>query len=234
MIDEEVHNYTGLIYAQRSETTSPTIPEFEDEKQLEDPGSSDIPHQLTREVSPSHQGEPYRDALPRSHNFGLNPPPSPYALYSSRLSPRLNIPYFLLNPIAPDSLQTTVLESWADAEPSQANKDYLAQFLEDLSVIINSTLGGYGVETSKGRRRFELDVFGSVSWGGLTGRSGDLDLVLIVSLFIHQETRLIRCHRTAHRLVVVRDQRGYGVQLTSRCKIFPRSGVSLPTQIPLS
>jgi hypothetical protein len=33
----------------------------------------------------------------------------------------------------------------------------------------------------KGERRFEVDVFGSVSWGGETGQSGDLDLIILVS-----------------------------------------------------
>ena len=184
MIDEVVRDPTGFIYAQEPETSSATILEVEDEEQLVDFGSSDTPHRLTREVSPSPQHDSHQDDLAPSHHFGLNPPPSPYALYSSQLSPRLGTPNSLLNPSPPDPLQTTILQSWAGAEPSQANKDYLANFLENLSVIINSALGGPGVETLKGRRRFELDVFGSVSWGGTTGLSGDLDLVLLVSLSI--------------------------------------------------
>jgi hypothetical protein len=52
--------------------------------------------------------------------------------------------------------------------------------LEKLTYNINRHLGG-GPSMVKGERRFEVDVFGSVSWGGETGQSGDLDLIILVS-----------------------------------------------------
>ncbi|ORY28462.1 hypothetical protein BCR39DRAFT_202078 [Naematelia encephala] len=72
-----------------------------------------------------------------------------------------------------------MLHAWASAEPTDAERQHTVNLLEQLSVALNARLGGPRPSLEKGYRRFEVDIFGSVSWGGETGQSGDLDLVVI-------------------------------------------------------
>jgi len=98
---------------------------------------------------------------------------SPYTILNSTPSPRLNIPNPLSYPDPPDHLQQTIMASWKAAEPSIKTKEFVKKFLKSLSSIINARLAG------RSEKRFEVDIFGSVSWGGETGQGGDLDLVII-------------------------------------------------------
>ena len=140
-------------------------------------------------ISPILQYEPYHDDPmdTKPHTFGLKAQAegtkvvSPYALYSSMPSPRLRIRPHLLHATPPDGLQHSIMMSWAATEPTTETKEYLPKFLEKLSVTINSRLDDPRTATLKGIRRFEVDLFGSVSWGGTTGQGSDVDLVLLVS-----------------------------------------------------
>ena len=122
---------------------------------------------------------------------------SPYRQLLSRKSPRRNVPTRLQDPDGSDPLQRTLIEAWQRTEPSRRNRQYVSDLLENLSVMINRRLGDHSGMTQRGRRRFEVDVFGSVSWGGETGSSGDLDLIVLVSatvfLIYVTDRRIWRC-----------------------------------------
>lgn len=72
--------------------------------------------------------------------------------------------------------------AWQITEPTKQKKKGISDLLERLSVTLNQKAGWHGASTAKGKRRFEVDVFGSVAWGGETGESGDLDLIVLVSV----------------------------------------------------
>lgn len=103
---------------------------------------------------------------------------SAYATLLSQPSPRDTIPPALL--ASSETLQNTILRSWIEARPDAAKQTAIRLLLEKLTYNINKYLGG-GPSLTKGERRFEVDVFGSVSWGGETGKGYDLDLVILVS-----------------------------------------------------
>ncbi len=217
-VDELVEKFTRTtIYAPKPISTARE--EGKDEERLIDIGSSDIQTRLNQAVSPLLQFEPYKDHpddAASSNSFGLKAQPSsvvqlprsPYAIYSSSPSPRLNVPAHLLQPNPPDALQSTVMQSWSDTEPSPTTKRYTAKFLERLSDVINSRLG------EKGSRRFKVDLFGSVSWGGTTGQGGDVDMVLLVSRF---SMRRLRSYGAVRIEVYRRDVRHSGRILNRIC-----------------
>ncbi|WVF69164.1 hypothetical protein IAT40_003939 [Kwoniella sp. CBS 6097] len=102
---------------------------------------------------------------------------SPYQLLLANPSPRLTVPPELLNPSTPDTLQTGIMGSWVKTEPSKESKLYKKEFLKTLTNLVNGRFGN--LKLKDGSPRFKVDVFGSVSWGGETGKSGDLDLVIL-------------------------------------------------------
>jgi hypothetical protein len=78
----------------------------------------------------------------------------------------------------PNRLQQDMIESWCRAEPSPTQKAMIDKLLAHLTYMINE----YGpVGNNPNRQRFQVDVFGSLAWGGGAGDSSDLDLVVIVS-----------------------------------------------------
>lgn len=74
------------------------------------------------------------------------------------------------------------MRDWANSRASPETQKAIIDLLEWLSHTINLALCPYK-DQKKATRRFEVDVFGSVAWGGETGSSGDLDLVVLVSYF---------------------------------------------------
>lgn len=65
-----------------------------------------------------------------------------------------------------------------------------------LTQVVNQHMGGY-VGTRHGQPpRFQVDVFGSMSWGGQTGQTGDIDMVVRVS-----QTALCRIPLTDERRI---------------------------------
>lgn len=110
------------------------------------------------------------------HLANLDNMVSPYHVLLSQPSPRENIPKHLLDPTPPDALQSSLLHAWALAEPTAEKRAYIGHLLRTLSAVINQRFRGHQYGTQD---RFEVDVFGSVSWAGETGSSGDLDLVIL-------------------------------------------------------
>lgn len=74
------------------------------------------------------------------------------------------------------------MRDWANSRASPETQKAIIDLLEWLSHTINLALCPYK-DQKKATRRFEVDVFGSVAWGGETGSSGDLDLVVLVSRY---------------------------------------------------
>ncbi|WVW84643.1 hypothetical protein I302_106677 [Kwoniella bestiolae CBS 10118] len=117
--------------------------------------------------SASSSFSPQSSSTPTVHNV------SPYNLLLSKPSPRATVPSSLIHPSQPDVFQSEIMQAWISTEPTQASKDFIMDLLSKLTSVINRRFG------SKGDQRFLVDVFGSVSWGGETGKSGDLDLVIL-------------------------------------------------------
>ena len=106
---------------------------------------------------------------------------SAYRLLLSYPSPRRDLPLTVTNSFSTDPLQQSVIDAWVKTEPSLQSKMRTTRFLQKLTDIVNNELSAIGgSSSSSGKPRFEVDVFGSVSWGGETGSSGDLDLVVLV------------------------------------------------------
>ncbi|WVO12553.1 hypothetical protein L204_100156 [Cryptococcus depauperatus] len=107
---------------------------------------------------------------------------SAYRLLLCRPSDRLTVPEHVVHPPQPDALQTSLIESWKAAEPGEESRIRLGKLLKELTHIINEKYGGYGED---GTKRFYVDIFGSVSWGGNTGHSGDVDLTVLDRELLH-------------------------------------------------
>lgn len=145
-----------------------------------------ISSKTPRPSSPRNTPSPYQTRL-NSAVFKDYQAISPYVQLLSRPSPRHTVPQHLRDPDGEDPLQQSLMLAWQKAEPSAKQKRNVAALLEKLSVVINERLGWPNSSSVKGQRRFEVDVFGSVSWGGETGESGDLDLVVLVSLQVRSQ-----------------------------------------------
>ncbi|ORX40051.1 hypothetical protein BD324DRAFT_679114 [Kockovaella imperatae] len=102
---------------------------------------------------------------------------SAYRRLLSVPSPRINIPSEILLKAKTDALESSVLRAWKATEPSPDTRKHIRSLLDSLTRRINLRLDFKSQPRSE--PRFEVDVFGSVSWGGETGQSGDLDLVIL-------------------------------------------------------
>lgn len=107
-------------------------------------------------------------------------PKSPYFELISKRQARSSVPPEFLH--STNELQRSVIRDWANSRASPETQKAIIDLLEWLSHTINLALCPYK-DQKKATRRFEVDVFGSVAWGGETGSSGDLDLVVLVSCF---------------------------------------------------
>nr|XP_019048611.1 hypothetical protein I302_02383 [Kwoniella bestiolae CBS 10118]OCF27541.1 hypothetical protein I302_02383 [Kwoniella bestiolae CBS 10118] len=110
------------------------------------------------------------------------PPPfpgevSPYKTYYSNPQPRLNIPHPLLHPAENDNLQKSIMTSWQESEPSDERK----RDMEDLRVLLTDTINETFFPTlmEDGKRRFEVEIVGSSSWGGEVDSLTDVALVIV-------------------------------------------------------
>jgi len=99
---------------------------------------------------------------------------SAYSLFLSLPDPRRNLPADIIRSMNTDTLQDDMIRSWIASGPNQSTRTYTQRFLEALSQVLNQRFG-----STLEDRRYQVDVFGSVSWGGETGESGDLDLVIL-------------------------------------------------------
>jgi hypothetical protein len=103
---------------------------------------------------------------------------SPYFHLISRPQARSQVPREDLQ--SPNQLQRSIMRSWHKTQADPETQKAIIDLLEWLSATINLALCPYRDQRRK-KSRFEVDVFGSVAWGGETGSSGDLDLVVLVS-----------------------------------------------------
>jgi len=103
---------------------------------------------------------------------------SPYARYLGSVPPKTNIPPSISHPSSSDSLQISLISSWAASEPSDRFHPSVSTLLDQLTRMVNDRMGYYADKKVEGDR-FKVEVFGSVSWGGQT-KSGDIDLVVLV------------------------------------------------------
>lgn len=111
-----------------------------------------------------------------SQTFDMRDDDSAYLRYAASKSPRENVPFRVSR--NSDPLHQSVLKSWQTAEPTAERKREVAKLLETLTHTINYSTS---LQENPHRERYQVDAFGSMAWGGNTGRSGDLDLVIIVS-----------------------------------------------------
>lgn len=72
------------------------------------------------------------------------------------------------------------MRSWIAAEPTDDQKRYIANLSKTLTRVIDNE---WGLGKGASEKRFTVDVFGSVSWGGETGRGGDVDMVIRDSFY---------------------------------------------------
>ena len=73
-----------------------------------------------------------------------------------------------------------MLQSWRACDLDEERIRSVRRLCKDLGKLINRAFEGGNDGVLEGR--FVVDVFGSVSWGGQTGSSGDLDMCIRVSL----------------------------------------------------
>lgn len=100
---------------------------------------------------------------------------SAYKRYSSSASPRTRVPWRHQN--HPEALHQSIIKSWQAAEPDEKRKGEIERIMQKLTHTINNSTSYID---NPGRNRYKVDAFGSMAWGGDTGKSGDLDLVVLV------------------------------------------------------
>jgi hypothetical protein len=135
----------------------------------------------------------------------INNPTSPYFTLISKRQARGTVPRELLH--SSDELQRSAMRSWANTRASPETQKAIIDLLEWLSATINLALCPYRDQKRK-TRRFEVDVFGSVAWGGETGSSGDLDLVVLVRPLLSDfaNDRIAIWHRDVGQLLCTRGR----------------------------
>ena len=101
--------------------------------------------------------------------------PSPYRLLMKLNPPRRHVERYQM--AQRSKLAKDILLSWGKTEPDPGSEAETRDLMSRVEDVLRRMYGG----RVGGRLRFEVDVFGSVSWGGETGSGGDLDLVVIVS-----------------------------------------------------
>lgn len=102
---------------------------------------------------------------------------SPYGQLLSNAQARRHVPDRIAR--VGSSLQRSMIANWTDSCATSSYQQAVLDLLDRLTNVINHV---FDKGNRRGVRRFEVDVFGSVSWGGETGTSGDLDMVVIVCL----------------------------------------------------
>jgi hypothetical protein len=84
-----------------------------------------------------------------------------------------------------DELQNSIIWSWHHAEITAQDEARIDGLLDRLTEAVNMQLGGYEARQRAldplAEPRFMVDLFGSMSWGGQTGK-GDIDLVIRVGV----------------------------------------------------
>jgi hypothetical protein len=113
------------------------------------------------------------ESVPNPWSSATQPFASAYQHTLTHPDPRSIIPQQLLNPSRQSALTIAILESWRASEPSKENKEAVVRILNQVNSIFKERYGQ--------RFHFVIEPFGSVSWGGETGDTADVDMTLKVS-----------------------------------------------------
>lgn len=111
----------------------------------------------------------------------LNAAHAPFERYRNAPSPRLSTPADVLRSEQSDRLQQGIMASWRGSEPAPERTAAIVALLARLTALVNHE----AYKENQRGNRYRVDVFGSVSWGGETKKSSDLDLVIV-------DTRLLQ------------------------------------------
>ncbi|KAJ9124177.1 hypothetical protein QFC22_000974 [Naganishia vaughanmartiniae] len=110
------------------------------------------------------------ERVPNPWPEGTKPYPSPYYYSLTHTDPRSNIPNDIFALAQQSPLSLAIIESWKASEPSQANKEAVVRIVNQVNAVLKERYGN--------RWNFVVEPFGSVSWGGETGDTADVDLTL--------------------------------------------------------
>lgn len=113
------------------------------------------------------------ESVPNPWSNTTQPFPSAYHFTLTHPDPRSIIPRELLDRARQSALTIAILESWRASEPSQKNKEIVVRILNQVNAVFKERYGQ--------RFNFVIEPFGSVSWGGETGDTADVDMTLKVS-----------------------------------------------------
>ena len=117
--------------------------------------------------------EHYNDASKEASSYEVSGDDSaPYDLLLALPPARRRVPIHVRS--SGDMMQSGIIHSWMAVEPPESQKLSIARLTDQLTFLINRFFSG----KLNGRDRFTVDVFGSVSWDGDTGKGGDLDMVI--------------------------------------------------------
>jgi hypothetical protein len=98
--------------------------------------------------------------------------PSAYLYTMTHEDPRSEIPPLLLDPARHSALSISILKSWQASEPSADSKYAVVRILNQVNAVLQERYGQWW--------NFAIEPFGSVSWGGETGDTADVDMTLKV------------------------------------------------------
>ncbi|GHJ88447.1 hypothetical protein NliqN6_4849 [Naganishia liquefaciens] len=110
------------------------------------------------------------DRVPNPWPSTTQPFLSAYRYTLTHPDSRSQIPVQVLDSTRHSALSAAILESWRASEPSQANRETVARIVNQVNAVFRERYG----------KRFDLVIepFGSVSWGGETGDTADVDMTL--------------------------------------------------------
>lgn len=113
------------------------------------------------------------ERVPNPWPEGTKPYASPYYYSLTHPDPRSHIPDNVLVLAQQSPLSLAILESWKASEPSRENKETVVRIVNQVNAVLTERYGRMW--------NFVVEPFGSVSWGGETGDTADVDLTLRVS-----------------------------------------------------
>lgn len=101
---------------------------------------------------------------------------SAYRYTLTHPDPRSHIPQEMLDESRQSAISVSILKSWQASEPSQENKDAVVRILNQVNAVFHDRYGQ--------KYNFVIEPFGSVSWGGETGDTADVDMTLKVCAYV--------------------------------------------------
>ncbi|KAJ9106245.1 hypothetical protein QFC21_001390 [Naganishia friedmannii] len=110
------------------------------------------------------------ERVPNPWPEGTKPYPSSYYFSLTHPDPRSNIPGNVHSLAQQSPLSLAIMESWKASEPTRENKETVVRIVNQVNAVLAERYGK--------RWNFVVEPFGSVSWGGETGDTADVDLTL--------------------------------------------------------